>query len=309
MLSSTFLGIVPILFGLGCATVKEAPRQVSGGGIYTLYGAYCYRNHFDDTFIQDSDLIYTYIDYNTTDYVGKVNFYEDSDSHIYNTTIRTFEIIKQTNHYQVHLFDGDISLNQDIYYGDYVSDLHEDSASLVLFFPQPLNVSANGYKLFNCFFTNEGNDFVTSYSGWYTFTNTNLSFNYSINGFFTVNNNLYNNLEYIGYNCTANLYGLDTFSQLLVIDNKVLQVDNSILLNNVLIPYYTRDTMTTCGVFAYVYEPVEYTFGDMVFSVMDAPVYMLSQLFSFELFGLQFYVAFMGIVTVVLICFVLKKII
>lgn len=305
MLNSTFLGIVPILFGLCTAPVKDVPKHnVNGNGIYSLYGCYCYRDSFDSPVLQTLDVDYSFIDY-TSSYEARVSFYAYYDDYVVNTVIRTFEISLVNNVWHIDLFEGEYTLDEDISYGDYLTDLHDESAQLVLFFPTPYNVTENAYKIFNAIYTSEGNDFVTNYSGWYTITNTNVSLWYNINGFFIVDNNSYNNIYYRDYNCTAYL---DT-DVLTVVDNKKLMVSSAILFNNVLIARYQRDELIRGGVFNYVYEPVEYTFGEMIFSVVDAPIYMLSQLFSFELFDIQFYVAFMGIVTVVLICFVLKKII
>lgn len=291
-------------FTVGSTPLKYVPKH-NANGVYQLYGCYCYRDHFDSEILRDVHIDYTFVDYLHTDVQVMVSF---DDSYPYTTTLRTFEISYVTDYYHIDMYDGEYNLDEDIHYLDYLYDLNLSSHELVLYFYEPFNVTYDAYNVFNALFTDNGNEWVTNYSGWYTLTSYTTTVNFNVNGFFTCDNNFYNHLAYYSTTLQADLYGYND-SLTIINDRKFVAKSSNILINNTLIADYNRTEMLKCGVFAYVYEPVEYTFGDVIFSVVDAPVYMLSQLFSFELFGLQFYVAFMGIVTIVLICFILKKII
>lgn len=323
LLASTFL-----LFNVNtCNAIKPNHNNANvGGGVYELYGAYCFRDvsNFPN---QDYNIIpmgsgfsiISNIDEFNANYDAKVCWQSLGDTYVNNTTIREFEIDHKPlsyghsdDCYIIYLSDGEYSFNVEMHVDTGALDFeYSDIQSMVLFFPVPLSIDADYYAVFNSLFTGGGNSFVSTYTGWYTLTSPNYQTNFKLNGFFTVNNNLYNQIEYFDYTAYATLnYGYNSQSETItIVDNKQLQVRNTILFSNVLIPNYARSSLLSVGVLGYAYEPVQYTFGDMIFSVVDAPVYMLSQLFSFELFGLQFYIAFMGVVTIVLICFVLKKII
>ena len=77
-----------------------------------------------------------------------------------------------------------------------------------------------------------------------------------------------------------------------------------------MIPRTMHNTLLNYGVFQFVPSDVHnYTFGELIFNIMDAPIYFLKSLFSFQLFGETFYVAFMSVLTIMLICFVVRKLI
>lgn len=299
-------------FSVGSHSLQ--PRNANR--LYSLYGCYCMNEEFDvDVTSLSNDAVV--IDYNVY-YDAFMLFHLENDNYIYNTTIRTFEFnYVDVDTFEVHLYDGEYSLRQEITTGDDIYDLYTEMQIMVLFFPTPYYVSEYTYQVFNCFYNNNGNPFVTKYSGWYSFNTSSIStYNgiFTFNGFITADNNLYNYIDYRNKTCTCYIRGVDyqygvNGGSTVVVDNGVLKSNVPLLLSDVLIPDYIRTQMLLVGTFSYTYTPVEYTFGDMVFSVVDAPIYMLSQLFSFELFGLQFYVAFMGVVTILLICFIVRKVV
>lgn len=307
LLASTFL-----LFNVS----SKVPVTRDSNYIYSLYGAYCFKDHitYEKDALPDE---YTYLDYNTTEYYARMTYQLSYDDvYNYNTVIDNMDITyDDTNDYYVfHIYDGDFSLRQNITSDEYLYDMYGECWELVLFFPAQFNVTADGYRLFTTFFTSEGNNWVTNYSGWYTITNPQYTSDIKLNGFFNISNNLYNEIEFVNHNFRAWYrdeysydYSGDSYVDVIV-DSK-LKVSSLLYFDNVLIPNYLNYNFRQVGTFSYQYTPVEYTFGDMIFSVIDAPIYMLSQLFSFELFGLQFYVGFIGVVTLLLICIIVKKLV
>ena len=307
LLASTFL-----LFNVS----SKVPVNNASNYVYSLYGAYCFKEHI--TYEKESlPNEYTFLDYTTIDYYARMTYQLDYDgTYNYNTVIDNldFSYDGENEYYVFHIYDGDFSLRVNIDNDTYLSSLYGECWEMILFFPSQFNVTADGFRLFNTFFTQEGNDYVNSYSGWYTITNPQYTSDIKLNGFFNVSNNLYNEIEFVEHNFRAwyrdeYSYDYSGDSYVDVIVNSKLKVSSLIYFDNVLIPNYLDYNFRQVGTFSYLYTPVEYTFGDMIFSVVDAPIYMLSQLFSFELFGLQFYVGFVGVVTLLLICILIKKLV
>lgn len=307
LLASTFL-----LFNVS----SHVPVRESSNYVYSLYGSYCFRNHmtYEKESLPDE---YTYLDYDTVDYYARMTFQLNYDgTYNYNTVIDNLDIRYDDEYesYILHIYDGDYTLRLWLTDDEWLADQYEECYTMILYFPSPFNVTADGYRLFNTFFTGDGNEWVDRYSGWYTITNPQYTSNIKLNGFFNVDNNIYNEIEFVDHNFTAyyhDEYSYDYYgaSKVDVIVNSQLKVSSLLYFDSVLIPSYLDYNFRQVGTFSYQYTPVEYTFGDMIFSVVDAPIYMLSQLFSFELFGIQFYVGFMGVVTLLLICILVKKLI
>lgn len=318
-------------FSVGSLPLKHV-NNLSNNGVYSLKGGYCLRdvvgNDMGDGFydrVGDD----TYIIYDSTDYADGMPdiyaFWYHTNDYI---TIREFSIYVAMDEIDTYgLFNFSISLGEEEIYqnnvstGDHLGEFDITTRNCIVYFPVSYYVDMDTYHAFTSLFTGVGNDYISLYSGYYSFVNASYHVNYELMGNVMNNNSLYNMVTYTGLengynapvNCSCSLvdyddfYGGTLYSD--VITNGKFSGDKRLLFDNVLIPNYIKTYMQNSGVFAYQYDSVDFDFGDMVFSVMDAPVYMLSQLFSFELFGIQFYVAFMGIVTIVLICFVLKKII
>lgn len=285
-----------------------------------LYGAYCFKDF--------TDIRQTFRDYCTdvgwdiTDDIlwtfngnaDMVLFYNDNYKNYYVASEISIEYS-----YQDKTLDINISADEDTSreYWTFVDENNSlgdtDFDELVLYFPNPVYADLNFTQFVNYWFTQSGNPYVTSYTGWYTFGAspfTNNVDSVSVMGNIIANNNLVN---FIGKGATVytriyqpytnDYHDFDLYS------SNTWYGSRSVYFTGVLFPQSAKTEFNKMGVFDYVQEYEHYEFGQMIFSVVDAPIYMLSQLFSFELFGIQFYVAFMGITTIILICFVLRKII
>lgn len=167
----------------------------------------------------------------------------------------------------------------------------------------------------NTFFTKVPNRYWTSYTGWYTF-NEFISFaKCGFVGSFMANNNLYNSIGFLGTDVESGLITLANarngdYYETLLCDNGTWNLDSRrIYLSGVVMPIDVYQVMLANGQFAYIPSVENSTFKELIFAVVDAPIKMLTDLFNVELLGTKFYVAFMGIVSVVLIAFILRKII
>lgn len=76
-----------------------------------------------------------------------------------------------------------------------------------------------------------------------------------------------------------------------------------------LLPKYVRNALESYGIFQYVNDTPPTTWYEMILSTMDAPIYYLRQLLSFELFGINLFIAFSGLMTLLVVIFVIKKVI
>lgn len=331
MLSSTFLGIVPLVLGLASAPLKEAPKQevVNGGN---LLGSYCLRDTFDvDYLAREDDYLYCFIfNRNQVDTLKEcpimlcTGLTYDVRQHYYVTDL-TINYYNTGNPY----WDLEVSYSGETgyetgtfssrwYFGDDLTEGDPDLTDISIYFPNYVFLNGDYLKVFNSVFTTEGNRFNTYYNGYYSITNTSYNAFWQLYGSICVNNNLYDYMYYTHYQnapysvSVCQLVTSNNADYMYIYNNSFVEhryTSPNILISGTLIPnaYYQR--MSYMGVFSYRYETDNVEFGDVITSVIDAPIYMLSQLFNFELFGVQFYIAFMSIVTVVLICFVVKKIV
>lgn len=167
----------------------------------------------------------------------------------------------------------------------------------------------------NTFFSKVPNRYWVSHTGWYTF---NENINFAKSGFvgsFMANNNLYNSIVFNGANVESALITLTNYLNgdyydTMLCDNGTWYLDSRrIYLSGVVMPIDVYQVMLSNGSFAYIPSVENTTFKELIFAIVDAPVKMLTDLFNVELLGTKFYVAFMGIVSIVLIAFILRKII
>jgi len=285
---------------------------------YQLSGSYCVREVIDwDTL---------YYEYWNTDITFEIN--NDKQIYVsaylggsYATDLITYQMGITNDHANdlvtftwTYAYGGsEYSFDMDLY--DEFGNLSLVAQTMSVYFGEPYNVTQEQYFYWNCMFTKEGNPYNEVYTGWYTFSNYinvgSLS-SFAVYGNVNVANVLYNHLGYTPNELYASYFNATTQINYVqtIYENDKFNVDTqNVYFTGVMIPRDFKTILTGIGTFGYVPQYQQYTFGEMIFNVVDAPIYMLSQLFSFELFGIQFYVAFMGIVTVVLICFVLRKII
>ena len=188
-------------------------------------------------------------------------------------------------------------------------------------------VSRESWEVFNCFYTMSGNYYMTAYNGYYTFINAWTKMN-NINYWkwpiqFLADNVLYNEIgcwdehfnrlyaymettynetvEYCIYNDIA--AGMNT-------NRTGYNMKNNQVWINGFIPTWLKSKMDSVGIFGYV-QPVqqEYSFFEFFAGIMDAPIVMISGLLDFELFGVYAFTALAGLMTVLLIVAIIKKVI
>ena len=167
----------------------------------------------------------------------------------------------------------------------------------------------------NTFFSKVPNRYWTSYTGWYTFNETIDFVKCGFVGSFMANNNLYNSITFNGTNVESALITLTNYLNgdyydTMLCTNGTWELDSRrIYLSGVVMPIDVYQVMLANGSFAYIPSVENTTFKELIFAIVDAPVKMLTDLFDVQLLGTKFYVVFMGIVSVVLVAFILRKII
>lgn len=289
---------------------KDLNVRKANSDLYAIKGYYCLFNDYSDpnrwlSFENDED--YTFFDYNSMSQGAfDVRYYSNGS---YQSLMYLNVYMNRHNNTQFYRltfstgeeFEFDIDRNDDI------DDFNIYARTTMLYFPETIYFDEDTYNIFTSIFTSEGNKYNSRYNGWYSLVPNNLSYSgeWEVVGNIIVDNSLYQGAYFDNKNAYAYIGNVNKQ----FVNNGVLQTSQLIYLNNVMLPSVEYSSMENTGVFDYVIQPVQYTFGDMIFSVIDAPVYMLSQLFSFELFGIQFYVAFMGVATVLLIFFIVRKVV
>lgn len=293
------------------------PRNLTN--VYTLNGAYCLK----DTITFDNDLFdssFTSNFYNIDNYdnVRVFGYYEYlPSSRIQQGVYMTLENLSiGWDSGYIDLFISTESPNNPYtsFYGTYhsgyeLSNGYTYEKKMIIYFDNPLYVGADIFTLFTSLFTGFGNSYCTYYEGYFTY-NVPLALyecNYQVYGSMLSNGNVYNFLQGTNTSVQTSLTTPNANFHNMVIDNNKVVNQPFIYISGTLISNFAYSCMSGSGVFNYVYEPVQYTFGEMIFSIIDAPIYMLSQFFNFELFGIQLYVAFCSILTLIIILCLVRK--
>lgn len=183
--------------------------------------------------------------------------------------------------------------------------------------------SAYNVRVFNYFFTNDDNEFVTSYDGYYNFINNspimtttgfsiigNIVLNNRINfylSFYSTNNYSINYCAYLWYSALDNHNTLSNY--IFPFRNNEVYSKN-IYLNGVKMSRTAYTLLSQVGTFSYVRD-ISYDntdFHDLLFSVADTPVYFVTQFLNFELFGMNLFIALSGLITLAIVIVVIRKI-
>lgn len=204
----------------------------------------------------------------------------------------------------------------------FVSDLGLDSADNFLFQDCVFSIN-NGFlinptyqKVWNSVFTSADNQYVITYNGYFNF-NTNFD-SYdeyvAVVGSVVMDNRYYYGLGTTDFACNCVYfnsedlrYHLNTYT---LPFNMTKVASRNIWFNGVKLQRSTFRHMSSVGLFSYVrdtnYDNTD--FHDLLFTIVDVPVYFISSFFNFELFGMNLAVAFAGLVTLAVMLFVVKKI-
>lgn len=202
--------------------------------------------------------------------------------------------------------------------GNYQELKYYDSSNilgLILYFPSSFYYQSSRNNAFKDFFTRENNEFIESYSGYFSFAlNYTNSVIIDVRGSFLIDNNLYYEIydyehdemwaRYVSYNNENEI----TKNKCFMADDIAPQ-NRNIYMNVPKIPKAIKQQFETFGVFDYVEQHVPTSWYDMILSTMDAPIYYLTSMMNFELFGINLFMAFSSILTLVIIVAVIKKVI
>lgn len=310
-LISTFL----LCSSIGAKSVTVTPKQ--SNAFNSLYGTYVFRDTPLETDLTMSEpYVYDFDGYTNRPYCL---FYDSNSDTLTYDWVDDIQIGYSSDSYAFRISFG----RQEGYRIDYlgINDTLADCDLWVrqfqVYFNYEVYLSDDEYKLFTSLFTQSGNAYNSSYNGYFTFTSSTVQ---NKSTFCVLGSTLVNNQ--LGFLMTHDYYSskdilcltIDTSQPLGIgdynlIENNQYSGKNFVLLSNVLINDTAYQRMQSFGVFSYVQDTTDYDFKDLMVSIADTPIVFLRNLFSFQLFGIELYIAFASVLTLVLIAVVIKKII
>ena len=208
-----------------------------------------------------------------------------------------------------------------------VTDSALSVEDFVVYFNDYVTLTDNQLKLFKGVFTDYYDDSIfTTYTGWYYMTTSFSSAtphyyatccgnflycgyvgNYLIeirNYVQGAVNNLSIDLDFYSSGRRVSFIVFPRYEQ----TNQFYQGQHNVLMTDVFMPLSSYRKFETYGQFEYVYDHNDYGMDDLFISIADTPITFLTSMFNFELFGTTFYVAVMGIITVIAIFYIVKKV-
>lgn len=304
-----------------------------------VQGVYNFRDYFDFTEFEDYATSHGYDDYFYSEHLidliptGGMPIYRFTSPLSYSG--RTFYISQfEFSYYPgdyvgigIVCYNGsqganirvDFNVDQNVYLSS-VSSQFSYLYELLFELHEDVGLSREESMIFDFFFTHDNNSFITSYNGYYTWGNATRyiqpvtcfgsslfgsSLYYDLitpdqNGSTSWDTVYYLSVDYISNDYTV--YVLDGTAL-------PLQNYNKSWLVNWKMSYDTKTKLELYGVFQYVpdhtYDDV--TFKDFFFSIVDTPVYFVSSILSFELFGVNLFIALSGLLTLCVILVLIKK--
>lgn len=309
---------------LSMSTSVGAIQPKKANNLNTVQGGYCMRADYTrmDDFEGQRDTVYyvyNYEDYNNENgdiYYFYYDSYNDYSDYI---AVRQLYFIPTLNNgfirVRLHINLGEYTVDYNIRNDAFIDDLPDDMSNGILYFTKPYTLDYDTWYLFNTFYSTAPNDYVNYYNGYYTLLSSgiNVDTKWQVFGYCSVNNNLCYRVDFYQGECYGT--GIDYSSQSGVFSTDVVERgaivgDTRILLNGVLInKYHTLPEMQRTGVFQFVQDSTTYEFKDIMISIADVPIRILTGLLSFQLFGIELYVAFMGVLTLVLIGIIIRKLV
>lgn len=203
-----------------------------------------------------------------------------------------------------------------------LSDRGSTAQELIFNIRDGLILSSNGAKCFDALFTHYDNAYTTTYNGYIHFMNSN-TFSYPFTAFGTeiidtamyydllvpmqpsgtyLNNTIivqksnYYTYDFIFYEDVSYQVPLPSYNRDWLTGNYKMSLTSKRNLGYIAYYGYVRDTSFDNA-----------TFKDFFFSLVDTPVYFASSLLSFELFGVNLFVALTGLLTLCCILLLIKK--
>lgn len=305
----------------------ESPRKLRED--YNIYGVYNFKEHWSfgdiESYLGQSTSIVFETQGQGTDesplwsYCCPLSLNDSNYQQLY---LKSIDIVT-FNDYSVDidfncydLFLNDFNESITIEQGD---DFLDFSCKAMMFSCRQ-NILLHGFSsiIFDWLFTTEDNSLLTTYTGYYSFitTTTTLPSRFCAFGSLVFNNNMsigftnyginLNSVAFYQFDAQINQYINKTYS--LPFDTSVVSTKN-ILCNGLKMSIGTKNLLSDVGIFSYVRDSAydNTDFKDLMFSVMDSPIYMLSRLLGFELFGVNLYIALASLLTIVALLVLIRK--
>lgn len=202
----------------------------------------------------------------------------------------------------------------------YLRNYNIDIQEFIVYFPGRFYYEDSRKETFSTFFTNANNEYISSYTGYFNFMTTYNGSEIDVRGNFIIDNQLYFELfdRYDSGELWARFYSTDDHGQPInkqrrifgtANGTRVTPKDKNIYMNIPKFPESQKEQFEQIGVFQYIQDHHDTTWYEMILSTMDAPIYYLTSLMNFELFGINLFIAFSSILTLVIIITVIKKVI
>ena len=213
---------------------------------------------------------------------------------------------------------------------DDISNLSSSDFDLIFEVRQSYVLLDETALLFNALFTQEDNVYTTTYNGYYSFRNniSTMNYKFAVFGYYAFNQQTYSFMfnygdgvhtdtssgVYMSYYALFNDSGTYYYEGFAIesysFPLNTSSIKNSqILFNNVKMSKTSYTRLSSYGVFAYVRDTTydDADWQDLLFSVMDSPIYMINRLLSFEIFGLNLFVALAGLLTICALLVLIKR--
>lgn len=290
-------------------------RELLGNSL--ISGGYNWRNSFVEPESYENESFSIYFD------LGQSSPYANcvSNKFAYINKLE-FNYISSGDYYQIVFYyypsgnhiDDISSFTFGLYMDEEINDVTSNYRDLIFYNRGTFYVTDNQFKIFNSYFTSQDNIFVTTYNGYY-------SFDYSVNTFtqfFQIYGIIYGDLYYYSMSNVTTAEGntqlnatLYSFENQYYYTNLIFKngLPQNLNFTGVKMTRSTYSYLGQIGVFNYVRDTTHDndTFKDLLFGVMDSPLYFIHMLLNFELFGTSVYIAFASLLTVLLAILFIRK--
>lgn len=288
-----------VLLSTCTASKSLVPKEAS---INQLLGAYVLRDDFNN-----------YYDHQATEeiIINDAFWFYDYEKHAYVNSHHLSILVDDLLGFIIVDDNAQQTYSYTALNSDTLHDLDASLSRLVLYFDVPVYLDYNLYNLFTSFMVKDGNEFVKPYLGWFTFSNyVNNNVYYNLFGNLSVNNNLVIALDY--FESGSNIKGVFyTGSQEIVYEvyNSSGWVGSKLVYISALIPDNLEAVMISTGSFQYIPTVDRASFMDLMFSIADAPVKLLTDIFNFNLLGVNFAMAILSIISLAIMITIFKFVI
>lgn len=302
----------------------------------TLYGNYNFQNVIGDVTSFDDgnyEIVFETIDTSGAQNKELVPIHRSSSTLIYYcdkiSFIKSDYYIDLTFHVYNHAYASGVDWTYELESGQDISLSSSNVFDLIFEVRQQYLIHYDSAYIFDALFTTTDNVYTHSYTGYYNFRNglSNIPSYFVTFGYMMFNQSSYTLMFNYGDGIHTDTHSAIYLSYYQLIDfegngyqgysiesfalpfNSNSVISSNIYMTSVKMTNTTYNRLSSVGVFAYVrdtsYDNV--TFKDFFFSLVDTPVYFASSLLSFELFGVNLFIALTGLLTLCCILLLIKK--